>query len=441
MKKLTSIACILFVVAGFLFSCEKDDTDNQVHDSELIYSEEAYPGIQGDTVSIILNGENVTCEVINGEYIFQGDIILVPDATKSAGGAGLEVSSKRWPGGVVYYSIEKNFPNQHRITSAIEHWELTTGITFKLRDEEPNYVEFVWDKKGCSSSLGMKGGKQKIRIADWGRTGTVVHEIGHALGLLHEQSKLNRDEHITVHFDNIEWGKKHNFRVKKKSIQTEGFDFGSIMLYSSLAFSKDYEKKLYTITKKDGSPFTSQRANLSSQDIEMIDEMYSNLGMACNQSVSITHQEKSVSEIETLVENEDLQNFSAESANYVYKITINAGGGYNTHTKMAICLDDVVPLSGYVKGTSDASEVQRTRIGPDMNHFLQFNAKGWTDASGFIEYEKLFLILDSKWGSDIDTYIDFWFVTTGQINTLGYVLIDDNTDDFGSIKVNGYIIK
>ena len=77
-----------------------------------------------------------------------------------------------------------------------------------------------------------------------------MHEIVHALGFFHEQSRPDRDDYVTIHRNNIIEDKLHNFREYPRSLvdtYNVPYDLRSIMHYESKAFSKNGEN---TITSK-----------------------------------------------------------------------------------------------------------------------------------------------------------------------------------------------
>lgn len=60
---------------------------------------------------------------------------------------------------------------------------------------------------GCWSYIGRQGGKQDVNIQP-GNTGCVykgiiAHELIHAIGYFHEQSRTDRDKYVTIHWGNI----------------------------------------------------------------------------------------------------------------------------------------------------------------------------------------------------------------------------------------------
>ena len=59
----------------------------------------------------------------------------------------------------------------------------------------------------CHSNLGMIGGRQTISIGrGCERKGIVQHEILHALGRIHEQSRLDRDQYVQINLNNVQQG-------------------------------------------------------------------------------------------------------------------------------------------------------------------------------------------------------------------------------------------
>ena len=269
MKTNYGVLISVLIIVCCITSCSPNDsiTYGNPDDPNLVYSEQAYPGSTGEIVQITMSGETITCEKINEEYIFQGDILL-QSPTKGA----VYAEGNLWPDNIVYYTINSNLPNKERVIQAIEYYHTNTNLTFIQRTNQPNYIEFVYDADGCSSYLGMIGGRQPIRLADWGIKGNVIHEIGHAIGLLHEHSKVGRDQYVTINEENIEEGKLHNFiEYKSSNPNTDGFDFESIMLYSSYAFSKNGQP---TIVKKNAQVFTNQRLRMSEDDLEIVNQLY-----------------------------------------------------------------------------------------------------------------------------------------------------------------------
>ena len=233
--------------------------------------------VRGNTLGL----RPVKYSVIDGQTIFEGDIVLGSveemerlvaevDDTGITSAVIITGDQFRWPGGVVPFTIDPDLPNVGRVNDAIAHWHDRTGIRFVARTNEQNFVTFRPGEE-CSSPVGMRGEQQFITLAPGCDKGNTIHEIGHAVGLWHEQSREDRDRFIRILFENIEAGKEHNFDQHITDGDDVGrYDFGSIMHYDEFAFSKNDKPTIETLNGE----FIGQRSSLSDGDVQAVNFMY-----------------------------------------------------------------------------------------------------------------------------------------------------------------------
>ena len=108
-------------------------------------------------------------------------------------------------------------------------------------------------------------------------TGTIVHEFVHIIGLQHEHTRPDRDQYVTINFENIESDQQYRNQFDKAENMTtlSPYDVNSIMHYGSTAFSKD--KQQITIAPKDSNVKlrdSGEKYGLSNLDIEGIIKYY-----------------------------------------------------------------------------------------------------------------------------------------------------------------------
>ena len=240
---------------------------------------------------------------VNGVGIFEGDIAIGPIVTLERSSAAAEAAGfarnmpasgssdaptvafavaitgerYRWPRGLIPYEVQPEIADT--VGAAIQHWEQRTSIRFVARTSanaalNPNYVSFEV-RDGCWSAVGMQGGMQVISIGPGCGLGQAIHEIGHAVGLWHEQSREDRDQHVRIAWENIIPEMQHNFDQHITDGDDIGpYDYDSVMHYPPKAFSVNGED---TIVALAAGHALGQRAGLSDNDVAAVAALYPHL--------------------------------------------------------------------------------------------------------------------------------------------------------------------
>jgi hypothetical protein len=155
---------------------------------------------------------------------------------------------------------------------------ITYGIWPKGGTPSGDYVHIKRnDYPSCWSYVGKRGGMQEMSMREECMYhALLVHEFLHAVGLEHEHSRFDRDDYVTIHYENVQPGLEHAFKkTSQREYDTHGvaYNQNSVMHYFRDSYSKNGQN---TITSKRGGYVGMEwpSGKIQNTDVEKLKKMY-----------------------------------------------------------------------------------------------------------------------------------------------------------------------
>ncbi|XP_048452552.1 meprin A subunit alpha [Rhincodon typus] len=216
-------------------------------------------------------------------FLFQGDI------AQSWERNALKDPTSRWKFPIPYIladSLDLNAKGE--ILNSFEQYRLKSCVDFKPYEGEKTYLIFQ-KLDGCWSFIGALHSGQTISIGEQCDYKAIVeHELLHALGFYHEQSRTDRDDYVNIWWDEIIPGMEQNFVVYDDSYITDlntPYDYESVMHYAPFSFNKNDSFPTITAKIPAFDEIIGQQLDFSAIDLLRLNRMYN-----CSSTLTLLDQ-------------------------------------------------------------------------------------------------------------------------------------------------------
>ena len=191
-----------------------------------------------------------------------------------------------WPGGIVPYVIDDDVPGRDRILRAIREWDTRTVLRFVERTSQRDYLRFALEPVSGTYLCREDTPGEQIegqRGPDGNNYEVILHGIGHAIGLAHEQQRRDRDRWVSVFSENIAATPyaRDNWHPRVGSDVGIGpYDYRSIMTYPAFDHGKrrNHARNHLMESIPPGIPFVGESRGASSElspgDIDAVARLY-----------------------------------------------------------------------------------------------------------------------------------------------------------------------
>jgi len=213
---------------------------------------------------------------------------------QEAVGTGARWAGKLWPNpAAIPYCIAGSLSTSARqaMLDSFQHFKnMVPCLGFKQVQVASDYKKTctqqgiyigTWDDGGCFAIVGAprwSRGKSYINLGRGCDTlGVAAHELGHSLGMTHEQSRTDSQNYVKILWNNIQREYRDQYEFNSGASRSEPYDIMSLMHYGDDAFGrhgadgrpmktmKAYDKKVSVM---------GNRMGLTLQDTLQLGKMY-----------------------------------------------------------------------------------------------------------------------------------------------------------------------
>src|SRR5208283_3352488 len=221
-----------------------------------------------------------------GEAVFQGDILLdnvqQSPSNHQSESMGVAYPSYLWPAvdGLVSipYTIDPASGDLTNLNTAISQFNSNFAGLIQLipYTNQTDYLNFNFDPNNtsgvCEAYEGRVGGEQTVGGSGTCTTATILHEMGHTVGVWHEQSRPDRDTYVNVNYGAVIKASRSNFdQFLDNDQELTPYDYASVMEYPAFSFSRNGEPCIESIPA--GMPLSNPNG-YSAGDVDGIDRLY-----------------------------------------------------------------------------------------------------------------------------------------------------------------------
>uniref|UniRef100_A0A8C3G8M2 Metalloendopeptidase n=1 Tax=Cyclopterus lumpus TaxID=8103 RepID=A0A8C3G8M2_CYCLU len=163
------------------------------------------------------------------------------------------------------------------VHQAFEMYRLKSCIDFKPYEGEKTFIKFV-KRGGCFSSVGDQQTGQILSLGSGcDHKAVIEHELLHALGFYHEQSRTDRDDYVDIWLNQVTPGLENNFNKYNDDYVTDqntAYDYESVMHYRPFSFNKNASIPTITTKIPEFYNIIGQYLDFSEMDTVRLNRMY-----------------------------------------------------------------------------------------------------------------------------------------------------------------------